>query len=56
MLLALDVGNSQTVLGLFDGPELRLQWRITTEVGRTGDELAVVVEGLLRLAGLDRER
>lgn len=53
MLLAVDVGNSQTVLGLFAGSELRRQWRITTEVERTGDELAIVVDGLLRLAGLE---
>jgi type III pantothenate kinase len=54
MLLAIDVGNSQTVLGLFSGSELQRQWRVTTESYRSGDELAVVVEGLLRLAGLGR--
>ncbi len=47
MLLALDVGNTQTVLGLYDGPELREHWRIATEAHRTGDELAVLFEGLL---------
>ena len=47
MLLALDVGNTQTVLGLYDGAELREHWRIATEAHRTGDELVVLFEGLL---------
>ncbi len=47
MLLAIDVGNSHTVLGLFDGTDLVEHWRIATESQRTADELAVVVRGLL---------
>jgi type III pantothenate kinase len=47
VLLALDVGNTQTVLGLYQGEELRDHWRIATEPQRTGDELAVLLEGLL---------
>ncbi|MDX6511118.1 MAG: type pantothenate kinase [Gaiellaceae bacterium] len=47
MLLALDVGNTQTVLGLYQAEELRDHWRIATEPHRTGDELAVLLEGLL---------
>jgi type III pantothenate kinase len=47
VLLALDVGNTQTVLGLYEGEELRDHWRIATEPHRTGDELAVLLEGLL---------
>jgi type III pantothenate kinase len=47
VLLALDVGNTQTVLGLYQGKELRDHWRIATEPQRTGDELAVLLEGLL---------
>ena len=50
--MAVDVGNTQTVLGLFDGEEPRGHWRITTEVHRTADELAVVFAGLLALEGL----
>ena len=50
--MAVDVGNTQTVLGLFDGEESRGQWRIATEVHRTADELAVFVAGLLALEGL----
>jgi type III pantothenate kinase len=50
--MAVDVGNTQTVLGLFEGDELRGQWRLATEAHRTADELAVVFEGLLDLGGL----
>src|ERR671916_2659584 len=50
--MAVDVGNTQTVLGLFDGEELRGQWRIATEAHRTADELAVFFAGLLALDGL----
>src|ERR687898_1350700 len=50
--MAVDVGNTQTVLGLFDGEELRGQWRIATEAHRTADELAVIFAGLLALEGL----
>jgi type III pantothenate kinase len=47
VLLAIDVGNTQTVLGLFDGPELREHWRLATDRERTGDELGVLIAGLL---------
>src|SRR5215208_4479849 len=52
MLMAVDVGNTQTVLGLIDGGEPRGQWRIATEAHRTADELAVFFVGLLALEGL----
>jgi type III pantothenate kinase len=47
MLLAIDVGNTHTVLGLFDGEELVEHWRIATEAHRTADEIAIVLRGLL---------
>ena len=50
MLLAVDVGNTQTVFGLFDGPELAEHWRIATEAQRTGDELGALVTRFLDLA------
>ncbi|PSO51700.1 MAG: type III pantothenate kinase [Actinobacteria bacterium QS_5_72_10] len=53
MLLAVDVGNSQTVIGVFDGDELAHHWRISTDAERTPDELALLFGGLLRYAGLD---
>ena len=47
MLLAIDVGNTHTVLGLFDGDQLVEHWRIATEASRTADEIAVVLRSLL---------
>jgi type III pantothenate kinase len=52
MLLAIDVGNTQTVLGVFDGAHLRDNWRLATERTRTGDELAVLYRGLFDPSGL----
>ena len=47
MLLAVDVGNTNTVLGLFPGEELVRSWRITTHARATGDEMALTFRGLL---------
>jgi type III pantothenate kinase len=53
MLLTLDVGNSETTLGLFDGETLRAHWRVITDVPRSTDEVGVLLRGLL--AGEDIE-
>jgi type III pantothenate kinase len=53
MLLAVDVGNTQTHLGTFDGERLVDHWRFATDAEATSDELAVALSGLLRLAGAD---
>jgi type III pantothenate kinase len=47
MLLTIDVGNTHTVLGLFDGEDIIEHWRIATDSHRTADELAVVLRGLI---------
>ncbi len=47
MLLTIDVGNTNTVLGLFDGDEIVEHWRTATDPARTADELAVLLRGLL---------
>lgn len=47
MLLAIDVGNTHTVLGLFDGDDIVEHWRIATDARRTADEIAVVLRSLL---------
>jgi type III pantothenate kinase len=52
MLLAVDVGNTQTVFGLYEGDRLAEHWRVATEAERTGDELGVVVGQLLELRDL----
>lgn len=55
MLLVVDVGNTQTHVGLFSSAELVASWRFATQREKTGDELAVMLEGLLRLDGYSRE-
>ena len=55
MLLVVDVGNTQTHLGLFSDDGLVASWRFATEREKTGDELAVMVDALLRLDGYSRE-
>ena len=52
-LLAIDVGNTQTALGLFENDELAKRWRLSTEPQRTGDELGLFLGGLIELALLD---
>ncbi|MGZ4381646.1 MAG: type III pantothenate kinase, partial [Gaiellaceae bacterium] len=47
MLLAVDVGNTQTVFGLYDGATLAEHWRVATEEHRTGDELGIMLGRLL---------
>lgn len=47
MLLTVDVGNTQTTLGLFRNSDLLAHWRIATDDRRTADELAVLISGLL---------
>lgn len=55
MLLTIDVGNTQTHVGLFSGQELAASWRFATEREKTADELAVLLEGLLSLDGFTRD-
>ncbi len=51
MLLAVDVGNTQTVIGLFRGSQLEDHWRIATVADRTSDELALLVQQFLGFHG-----
>lgn len=52
MLLTIDVGNTQTVLGVFTGDRLTDSWRVRTDARQTADELALLFRGLL--AGVGR--
>ena len=52
MLLAVDVGNTQTALGLYDGSGQTDNWRLATERSTTADELGVVLSGLLDFDGV----
>ena len=51
MLIAIDVGNTQTVMGLYDGTELVDSWRLSTVRDRTADEYRLFFAGLLRQDG-----
>ena len=55
MLLTIDVGNTNTVLGVFRGEELIANWRLTTAQAQTVDEYGVLARNLFSLAGLNRE-
>ncbi len=52
MLLAIDIGNTNTVLGLYQGSALTRSWRINTDKGRTVDEYAIVIHDLFRLSDI----
>lgn len=56
MLLAVDVGNSQTVIGVFEGEKLAQQWRISTDARRTADEFALLFQGLMAFENLSFSR
>src|SRR6266511_1538749 len=56
MLLAVDVGNTQTVLGVFRDRELAWHWRMSTDPERTADELALLFGGFLEQQGLSFSR
>jgi type III pantothenate kinase len=53
MLLTLDVGNTNTVLGVFRGSELIAHWRLTTARDQTVDEYGILTRNLFTLAGLE---
>jgi len=53
MILTLDVGNSESVIGLFERGELLEHWRISTHPARTADELGLLLRSLLRESGFD---
>lgn len=56
MLLAVDVGNTQSTIGLFDGSDLIKLWRISTNTQSSTDELAVTLHGLFSMSGIDPKK
>jgi type III pantothenate kinase len=52
LLLTIDVGNTNTVLGLHEGPELRAHWRLTTRREQTADEYGILVRNLFAAQGV----
>jgi type III pantothenate kinase len=55
MLLAVDVGNTHAVIGLFDGDELKHRWRIASDSRRTADEFGILVRELCGQSGVGLE-
>lgn len=53
MLLAIDVGNTQTVLGLYEADKLLHMWRVATNKLHTSDELRIKVKPLFESEGID---
>jgi len=53
MLLAIDIGNTDTTLGVFDNDKLRATWHIATSIHRRTDEYAALILNLLHHQGLD---
>lgn len=56
LLLAIDAGNTQTVIGVYDGSELLRMWRIATAKSRTADELQVKLLNLVALESFTPDR
>ena len=53
MLLAIDIGNTNTDLGIFDGEEFRATWHVATDIHRRADEYFALLLNLLRNHGLN---
>src|SRR2546425_4351085 len=56
MLLAVDIGNSNIVWGVFDGAKLLADWRVGTDHSKTTDEYAILLLDLLRVEGISPDR
>jgi type III pantothenate kinase len=55
MLLAIDVGNTNVTLGVFEGEKLKARWRLAPDVNRLADEYAVLMVNLLAQEGVERK-
>jgi type III pantothenate kinase len=56
LLLTIDAGNTNTVLGVHEGDELRAHWRLTTRREQTADEYGILVRNLFAASGIDPAR
>ncbi len=52
MLLAIDIGNSNVVWGIFESQTLKQHWRLNTDPARTSDEYGAIIQDLLRASGI----
>src|SRR3972149_639393 len=53
MLLAVDIGNTNTTLGVFDGEKIKVTYRLATHVSQMPDEYAVFILSLLKKSGIE---
>jgi type III pantothenate kinase len=56
LLLTIDAGNTNTVLGVHEGPQLLVHWRLTTRREQTADEYGIFVRSLFEASGIDPTR
>src|SRR2546428_10245802 len=56
MLLAIDIGNTNIVWGVFDGAKLLADWRVGTDHSKTTDEYGILLLDLLRVKGISPDR
>ncbi|MEE8136699.1 MAG: type III pantothenate kinase, partial [Thermodesulfobacteriota bacterium] len=56
MLLAVDIGNTNIVFGLFEGDEIKSHWRIGSDKSRTSDEYGVLFKKLIEIKEIDTDR
>ncbi len=56
MLLAIDIGNTNVTIGVYEEDQLRGTWRIATDTARLADEYAAVIMSLLQMKGIAREQ
>ncbi len=54
MILAIDIGNSNVVLGAFEKAELKFISRISTDIDKTADEISVMINDIFTIRGIDR--
>src|SRR4029453_13164104 len=56
MLLAIDLGNTNTVFGVYDGDRLVVHWRLSTQKERTVDEYGILLRNLFAFEKIDAKR
>ena len=56
MLLAIDLGNTNTVFGVYDGDRLVMHWRLSTQKNRTVDEYGILLRNLFALESIDAKQ
>jgi type III pantothenate kinase len=56
VLLVVEVGNTNTKIGVYDGPRLVVSWRLTSRREQTADEYGLFIDTLLRMGGIEPAR